>query len=247
MSARDAQRGLVLPSILVLAGLVVLISLGTWQLERKTWKEQLIETLRERVSAPPVPTPQEIWSGSDSADLEFKRVSFRAAFDHAREALVYTVGSALRPDITERGYWVFTPATLPDGRVTVVNRGFIPEDRKDPRTRAEGQVEGPVDIIGVLRRPETRGLFTPNDDPQHNVWYLRDHRLIAAAKGWGEVGYFFVDQDSPPAPGGFPRAKALTVDLRNEHLQYAITWFGLAGVIAVGFVFWLRSRQEERA
>ncbi len=218
----------------------MLISLGAWQLERKAWKEQLIETLQERLSAAPVPLP-EVWSAPDS-DSEFTRVVLRATFDHSQEAFVYTVGSALRPDVTERGFWVFTPAKLADGRTVVVNRGFVPEDRKDPHTRAAGQVEGAVEIVGVLRRPEARGMFTPDDDPAHNVWYLRDHRLIAAAKGWGNVGWFFVDQDSPAVPGGLPRARPLTAQLRNEHLQYALTWFGLACVFAVGFAFWVRSR-----
>ena len=242
MSVREGRRGLFLPSIVVVTGIVVLISLGLWQLERKAWKEHLIETLQERLSAAPVPLAREIWTAPDSADVEFKRVVFRATFDHSQEAFVYTVGSALRSDVTERGYWVFAPAKLADGRTVVVNRGFVPEDREDPRTRAAGQVEGAVEIVGVLRRPETRGMFTPNDDPAHDVWYLRDHRLIAAAKGWGEVGWLFVDQDSPPAPGGLPRASPLTAHLRNEHLQYALTWFGLAGVFAVGFAFWVRSR-----
>jgi surfeit locus 1 family protein len=227
----------------VVAGIAVLISLGLWQLERKAWKEQLIQTLQERLSAAPAPLPLEIWSVTDAADLEFLRVVFRATFDHSQEALVYTVGSALRPDVAERGYWVFTPAKLADGRTVVVNRGFVPDDRKDPRTRAAGQVDGALEIVGVLRRAETRGMFTPKDDSAHNVWYLRDHRLIAAAKGWGDVGRYFIDQDSPPVPGGLPRTGPLTAQLRNEHLQYALTWFGLAGVFAVGFGFWVRSRR----
>jgi len=243
VSAPEVGRGLFLPSIFVIVGFMVLIALGTWQIERKAWKEQLIETLRQRVSAPPVALSQIVRTGQDSANSEFERVVFRATFDHGLEALVYTVGSALRPDVTGRGYWVFTPARLPDGQTVVVNRGFVPEDRKDPRTRAEGQVEGAIEIVGVLRRPEPRGIFTPKDDPANNVWYLRDHRVIAAAKGWGDVGWFFIDQDSPPAPGGLPRTGVLSVELRNEHLQYALTWYGLAAVLAVVFGFWVRKRR----
>ena len=129
-------------------------------------------------------------------------------FDHSQEAFVYTAGSALRPDVTDPGYWVFTPAKLPDGGIVVVNRGFVPLNRQDPRTRSQGQVEGKIEIVGAMRWPEQRGAFTPNDDPQHNVWYLRDHRLIASAKGWGDVGPFFVDQEAPSPPGGLPRGRS---------------------------------------
>jgi len=242
-----ARRGLLLPCVFAAAALAGLIGLGIWQLERKAWKEQLIETLQQRLSAAPVPLRPAMWAGPASADSEFERVSFRATFDHAQEAFVYTIGSTFRPDVMGRGYWVFTPAKLADGRIVVVNRGFVPWDHMDPRSRAEGQVEGVVDIVGVLRQPEQRGMFTPKGDPQHNVWYLRDHQVIAAAKGWGEVGAFFVDQDSPPAPGGLPRAGMLSANLPNNHLQYALTWFGLAGVLIVGFGFWVRSRRAEQA
>ena len=245
MSARAQRRGMVLPGIFALVGFVVLFGLGTWQIERKAWKEELIEVLRQRASAEPVALPpRESWVTPKSASDEFLRVVFRAAFDHSQEAFVYTVGSALRPNITEPGYWVFTPAKLPDGSIVVVNRGFVPLDRQDPRTRPEGQIEGAVEIAGAMRWPEQRGYFTPKDDPLRNVWYLRDHLAIAAAKGWGDMGPFFIDQEAPPAPGGLPRSGALAVQLRNEHLQYALTWYGLAAALVVVFTLWARSRRR---
>ena len=244
MNAR-ARRGLAFPGFFAAAGFLILIGLGTWQIERKAWKEELIETLRQRASAAPIALPpREARVSLESANDEFTRVTFRAVFDHSREAYVYTVGSTLRPDVTELGYWIFTPAKLPDGSVIVVNRGFVPQVRQDPRTRTEGQVEGPVEIVGALRWPEQRGYFTPQDDPPRNVWYLRDHLVIAAAKGWGEVGPFFIDQEAPPVPGGLPRVGALTVQLRNEHLQYALTWYGLAVVLAAVFTIWARGRRR---
>jgi surfeit locus 1 family protein len=224
-------------------GFAVLIALGTWQVERKAWKEALIETLTTRSAAAPVALPaRERWAELNPENDEFRRVAIRAEFIHTQEAFVYTAGSALRPDISGPGYWVFTPARLPDGGLAVVNRGFIPQDRLDTHTRAEGQILNAVDIVGALRWSEPRGWFTPNDDPQRNVWFVRDHRAIAAAKGWGDVAPFFIDQEAPPPPGGLPQAGALSVQLRNDHLQYALTWYGLAAVLAVVFTIWARGR-----
>ena len=94
-----------------------------------------------------------------------------------------------------------------------------------------------------MRWPERRGWFVPADSPGQNVWFLRDHVAIAAAKGWGEVAPFFIELEAPQPPGGLPRASALKVNLRNEHLQYAITWYGLAVALTVMFLFWLRGRR----
>jgi surfeit locus 1 family protein len=94
----------------------------------------------------------------------------------------------------------------------------------------------------VLRWPELPGLFSPGNDPAHNLWFVRDPAAIAVAKGWGEVAPFFVELESPQPPGRLPQAGVLKPNLRNEHLQYAITWFGLAVVVGVMFLVWLGSR-----
>ncbi len=206
MNAPQAPRrswlGLLLPALLAF---IVLIGLGTWQVERKAWKEALIAALTERLGAPPqaLPAPA-TWQNLDPASDEYRRVKFTALFDHAAEALVYGAASAFRPDVSGPGYWVFTPARLTDGSLVMVNRGFVPEDRKDPESRAEGQVSGPVEIVGALRWPDTRHWFTPNDDAAHNLWFNRDPQAIAAAKGLGAVAPFFVEMEAPVPPGGLP-------------------------------------------
>jgi surfeit locus 1 family protein len=177
--------------------------------------------------------------------MEFRRVRFAAKFLHGQEALVYTSGSALRSDVSGPGYWVFTPALRQDGSLVVVNRGFVPEGRQDPASRAAGQVSDLTEIIGALRWPEPRGLFAPADDSARNLWFVRDHLAMAAAKDWGPVAPFFVDQEAPPPPGGLPRVGKIAPNLRNDHLQYALTWYALAVVLAVVFVVWLRSRARE--
>ena len=110
--------------------------------------------------------------------------------------------------------------------------------------RSADQVTGTVDMVGVMRWPQPRGTFSPNDDPGHNLWFVRDPVAIASAKGWGEVAPFFIELESPQPASGLPRAGTLNVNLRNEHLQYAITWYGLAAVVVVMFAFWLRGRNQ---
>jgi surfeit locus 1 family protein len=246
MTDAAARRSLLLPSLAALLALAVLLALGTWQLERRAWKHSLIATINQRLAAPPASLPDAL-NRLDPAALEFQRVAFRARFEHDQEALVFTSGSALRSDVSGQGYWVFTPARLPGGGVLVVNRGFVPEGRQDPRTRPEGQVAGAVEIVGALRLPEARGLFTPADNPSRNLWFVRDHLAMAAAKNWGAVAPFFIDQEAPPAPGGLPRAGKIAPNLPDNHLQYAITWYGLAAVLIAVFAAWLRSRLSGHA
>jgi surfeit locus 1 family protein len=230
------------PSLFALVMFMVLIGLGTWQLERKTWKEGLIAALAERTSAEPVPLPAlERWSALDPMDDEFRRVTFAATIASGREVLVYGSGSSVRPDVSGPGYWAFAPAELAGGARVVVNRGFVPEGQQDPKTHIPPA--GRVDLIGALRWPEPRGWFVPNDDPARNLWFARDHLAMARAKGWGDVAPFYVELESPTGP--LPRAGRLTPTLRNDHLQYALTWYGLAAVLAVMFALWLRGRRRD--
>ena len=246
--ARPLRAGLVVPSLFALAALVTFIGLGTWQVERKAWKEALIDALERRLSAPPTALPpREQWSKLEPAADEFRRAKFSATLVPGQEALVYASGSALRSDVSGPGYWVFAPAQVASGGVVVVNRGFVPEGRQDPATRAAGVTTGDADLVGVMRWPESRGAFSPQDDPGRNLWFVRDPIAIAAAKSWGEVAPFFVELESPQPQSGLPRAGALKVNLRNEHLQYAITWYGLALVVMVMFGLWFSGRAGRSA
>ncbi|MEJ2431988.1 MAG: SURF1 family protein [Pseudolabrys sp.] len=240
MSAKT--RGIVEPTVFAIVGIAILVGLGIWQLDRKVWKENLIAALNTRLSQPPGDLPpREQWGSLDRQREEFRRVGFPAEFLPGQEALVYSAGSAFRPDVKGPGYWVFAPARLAGGSIVIVDRGFVPSDRKDPATRASGAPHGSIDIVGIVRWPETRGMFTPADDVKGNVWYLRDIKAMAAAHHWRDVAPFYVEQESPVPPGGWPKPGKLVVNLPDNHLQYTITWFGLAfGLFAVYVVFMVR-------
>ena len=240
------RESFLLPTLFGLATFVVLIGLGTWQLERKAWKETLIAALDQRLAAPPVALPaRERWADLDPAHDEFRRVSLRAEFLSDREGRVYTAGSALRDDIKAPGYFAFAPMRLADGSVVVINRGYVPNPRPDASLRPIGLREGPVDIIGVMRWPESPSWFVTPHNASQDLWFARDQHAMAAAYGWGEVAPFYIDQEAPVSAEDAPRPAPLKVNLRNEHLQYALTWYGLAAVLAIAFFFWMRTRRRE--
>jgi surfeit locus 1 family protein len=236
---RSGLRGPI-AAFAALAAFAVLMGLGTWQIERKAWKEALIATLSQRLAAPPVelPPPEE-WATLTRENAEFLRVRLRAELQSGAEALVYTSGSPLRDDVKAPGYFVFTPARLASGRQVVINRGYVP-DRTAPPSGA-----GPVDIVGAIRWPEAPSWFIGSHDSGGRTWHVRDPRLMAEVKGWGPVAPFYIEQEAPVPPGGLPHPSALSVRLRNDHLQYALTWYGLAAVLAVmGGMMVLRTRRR---
>ncbi len=237
-ASHRSWRSLLLPALLAF---VALIALGTWQVQRKAWKESLIAALTERLSAPPQALPQaKDWARLDRAADEYRRIKFTASFDNAREALVFAAASAFRPDVASPGYWVFTPARLTDGSIVLIDRGFVPDARRDPKSRAQGQIAEPLEITGALRWPDERRWFTPADDAAHNLWFSRDPASIAAAKGIDPktVAPFYVEQEAPTPPGGLPQPGKLVAALPDNHLQYALTWYGLAAILAVSFGYW---------
>jgi surfeit locus 1 family protein len=238
VTAARRRGGLLVPGFAAFVALVVLLGLGTWQLERKAWKEALIATLDRHASDPPaaLPPPSE-WAAMTRDNSEFMRVRLRVEFRKDSDALVYTSGSAIRDDVKGTGYFVFTPARLTDGQQVVVNRGFVPG-------RAYPTQSGPQDIVGAIRWPETPSLFVSDHDAAGDIWMVRDPVAMSRLRGWGEVAPFYIEQEAPVPPGGLPHPAPLTVRLRNDHLNYAITWYGLAAVLIAMFGVWAVHRSQ---
>ncbi len=236
----SAARGLLIPAAVTLCGLAVLLGLGTWQVERKAWKEGLIATLNARAAAAPVALPPpDQWGSLTAENSEFMRVRLRADF-RSDDALVYTSGSALRDDVKSPGYFVFAAGRLPGGQHVVVNRGYVKE-------RGYPQQTGPAEIVGYLRWPEGSSLFVADRDAKADVWYVRDHRAIARVRGWDNAAPFYIEQEAPLPPGGVPHPASLRPNLPNHHLQYALTWYGLALVLLGIFVVWAFDHRRKAA
>ncbi|WP_375311488.1 SURF1 family protein [Bradyrhizobium sp. A5] len=218
-------------AVFSLTAFAVLIALGVWQVERRAWKLALIDRVEQRVHAPAQPIPSRAaWSAVTAANDEYRHVSLTGRFLHDRETLVQAV--------TEEGpgYWVLTPLQRGDGTQVLVNRGFVPSERRDASARRNGSPGGPVEITGLLRMSEPKGGFLRNNVPQHNRWYSRDVAAIAAARGLHEAAPFFVDADAGSQSGGGPIGGLTVVRFPNNHLIYALTWFALAFMLA-GWLF----------
>ena len=240
------RRSLLVPGIVAALAFAILIALGVWQIERKAWKENLIATVAQRMAAPPsaLPLARE-WANLSAAKDEFRRVSFRAGFRSDAEARVYTSGGGLRDDVKAPGYFAFAPARLGDGATVVVNRGHVDNPNPDASLEPIAVPDAATDIVGALRWPEQPGSFVTPYSERQDLWFVRDHRAMAARYGWGEVAPFYVEMESPAPAGGVPRPGKLAVKLRNDHFGYAMTWLGLASVLVVVFGFWVRSRRRE--
>jgi surfeit locus 1 family protein len=237
------RRGLVWPAVFTIAAFAVLLALGFWQLHRLAWKDALIAAIAARADAAPVPMPpQAQWAKLDSSDYDYRHVETAGHFEHDKEALVFRASG---PHGQGPGYLVLTPLRLDDGAYVIVNRGYVPLDRKDPESRAPGQVDGEVRLRGLMRPPEPRNLFTPADDPGKGIYFSRDPSLIAAHFGLAPAAPFSIDADRNEVPGGWPRGGTTVRDLANNHLAYAITWFGIAAALIGVFIAWvIRGRRD---
>jgi cytochrome oxidase assembly protein ShyY1 len=106
---------------------------------------------------------------------------------------------------------------------------------------------GPAEVTGYIRFPEKAAWFMTESNRDGDTWFVRDPQAMAKARGWGEVAPFYIDQELPVPASGMPRPSALSVTLRNDHLGYALTWFGLAAVLAGVYLAWLISRRRNPA
>jgi surfeit locus 1 family protein len=236
-------RGLIVPVIMTLVALPILFGLGFWQLERLAWKESLLAVIAERTKAEPSDLLG-AYSATHESDLgfEYYRVKVRGRFLHDKERYFYAPDQKLGP-----GYHVYTPFEIANGAgVLFVNRGYVTEAKKDPASRREGQVIGEVEVVGLLRSPGVKANFTPENDAKGNLWYWRDFAgMLESAFGSEPPAAIpvFVDAEAA-APGGWPKGGATLVEFPNRHLEYALTWFGLAGALLAVFAafVWTRLR-----
>jgi surfeit locus 1 family protein len=201
----------------------ILCGLGAWQLERLQWKLALIATVNGHMAAAPVSLDQ--ITAMTSEDAQYRRVTLHGRFDHAHESYVFTT------DAGAAVYHVLTPFQTDDGKVLMVDRGEVPKEKLDPATRADGNVAGDVQVTGVWRAPDAPGSFTPPPDLPHRIWYARDLATIAATDHLTLSAPVVIEADTTANPGGWPKGGQTVVSFRNQHLSYAVTWFGLAIVL----------------
>lgn len=242
---RESQPAFWLLTVATALALALLMGLGFWQLQRKTWKEGLIATLAERKTAPPISLSEALTRQQDGGDIAFTRVNVEGEFLHQHERYMFRHQAKFGP-----GVEVFTPLQLSSDRGVIwINRGFVPDAVKQRSQRRQGLLEGPQQVTGALRLNGHQGAFVPNNNVADNLWYWRDLQAMSASVGkavqprsWQKVS---VDAEQA-APGGWPDGGGAEISLTNRHFSYALTWFGLAGTLIAVYIALVISRRRQK-
>ena len=222
-------------SLVLLAIPIATFCFGIWQVQRRQWKLGVIKLLEERTQAEPreIPTdPKELEKLTEN--YEYSRFKAKGYFIHSKEILI-----SPKPDLTETirltGAYVITPFMLSDrpNLTILVNRGFVPYYQFSPMTRQEGQIDGEVEIVGILRDNEVKGTFTPDNKPPAE-WHNRDINEMARELNTAPL---FIDAVESTTVKGGPLGGQTSINLRNEHLSYIVTWFSLS---AITTFLWVR-------
>lgn len=237
------RRASILLLLLGMAAFAVLVALGTWQVQRLGWKENLLATIETRIGSEPRSLQDIQTRFATQRDVDYWPVSVGGEFHHEGERHFFATHNG------RSGYYIYTPFELANGRYVLVNRGFVPFELKDPALRPEGQVDGWLTINGLARNPlsEKPSWVVPDNDPAANIFYWKDLPVMAETSGVGSrdayLG-FFIDANDAPNPGGLPIGGVTFVDLPNNHLQYAVTWYGLALALLAVIVAWFWKRRK---
>lgn len=227
-----------------LAGLAILIGLGVWQLQRLQWKEGLIAQIEARSHGEPITLDEAIALAREGRDPSYHRVAVEGRFYHDRERYLYAIAEG------KPGWHVISPLQTAKGDIVLVDRGFVPEDLRDPASRPRGQIEEIVTVTGIVRTPETPGLFTPDNEPEANRWFWRDLAGMSQSmfpSGTRDIAPFFLEAEKSEVPGGWPEGGQTQLNIVNNHLQYALTWFALALCLAVIYAVYVWGRLSGRA
>jgi surfeit locus 1 family protein len=222
------------PTLFTVPALLILLGLGTWQVQRLHWKEGLIAQRDRMVAAPPIAPPQTL---AEAQADQFRHVGDDGVLLNDKE--IYLAATS---DPGEPGYQVLTPLQEAGGRIVFVNRGFVPLELKDKSKRAAGELPGTVHIAGLLRVPPAKKptFFLPDNRPDLNLWFWVDLPAMAKAAGVPDAAPFYIDADAAPNPGGWPKGAVTRLALPNDHLQYAITWYALAVALIVIYIVYYR-------
>jgi surfeit locus 1 family protein len=224
-------------TIFALAALALLIGLGVWQLQRLQWKQGLIAEIEARTKAPPVGLAEALALAKHGGDPSYLHVRVAGRFENDKERHLYAIADGAP------GWHLITPLTTEDGAVVLVDRGFVPDAMKEQATRPESMIEGESSVTGLVRLPESQGTFTPDTDPDRNRWYFRDLDGMARSMFGGKppnLAPFFIEAEESGPKGSWPLAGQTRLDLPNNHLQYALTWFLLAFCLVVIYAVYVR-------
>jgi surfeit locus 1 family protein len=238
-SKRHWHKPSVIAWLMVTASTLLLFSLTAWQLNRLEWKTGLIAQInnyahQRALTAMPEDT-------SLLKDFAFARVALSGTFLHEDE-----IHLAARYYNSQLGYHILTPLQLADGSLVLINRGWVHVDYKDPAKRQAGQVQGVQHIIGMIRLDNDRSFFTPENNPKTNIWFSRNIDDIIKATNL-DLYPAVVDALYDIPEGNMPIPSDGLIMMRNDHLQYALTWFliGVSGIMTFIFYHYRKNENAE--
>jgi surfeit locus 1 family protein len=226
------------PTLISVPAFIVLVGLCVWQVQRLHWKQELIADREARVAAEPIALPA---AGVDPASVDYRRVRLEGAFRHDKE--LFLGARSMNGNV---GYQVLTPFELAGGGAILIDRGWVPVERKAPESRAEGQLAGPQTVDGIVRLAPGKVWMQPDNEPAHNMWFFVDLPAMKAASGVDLRTDLYVDAGPAQNPGKYPVGGQTRIELPNDHLQYAITWGLLALALAVIYVLYHLKLERER-
>lgn len=232
------RSGLIFPSLFAIIGLVILIGLGNWQMERMAWKANLIELVNERIESPSRSFEEVLKLTKNLEDIRFQPVTVRGVFDHSQERHYFL------PYKGKIGWHIITPLKMQSGQIVLIDRGFVPDELKDASRRPKGLVEGEQVIDGLVRLSEQGNYFSPPNDVANNKWYVRDIAELYASLGEGvkQPLNFMIDQKRLKSSGEWPLPGVTKVEFSDKHFGYALTWYGLALTLIGVFIAFAYSR-----
>ncbi|KAI0735020.1 mitochondrial protein required for respiration [Earliella scabrosa] len=252
-STYKAKRESWITPTMVLVGLIPIFTfgLGTWQVQRLKWKVALIDELEEKLQREPMPLPPYV-NLSALPEFTFRKVVLKGHWDVSRLML-------LGPRVWDGniGYHVVVPFVRADGSTVLVDRGFVAKDLA-PNARQLLASEGnEVEILGMLRTAQARNKFTPDNHPEKGEWYWADIDAMATHAGGEEAGVqpVFVEEVFEGHAGeaasrlarGIPIGRSPTVDVRNSHVSYIVTWYSLSAFTTVMFLRLVLKRRQALA
>ncbi len=243
-------KNLIIPIVFMLIAVPTLLKLGWWQWEQKTRKEVLIARIESRANAAPrAVSIQDLANANTSIDdLDYSPITLTGHFLHELEVVTFTNRQEGSAQYAGPGYDVLTPFKDHNGGIILVNRGFVPQNSRPSQSRLKGQIQGNITLTGLIRKPERRSYIDVPDRPDRNEFAIRDPKTIIAAKLTPErktqltpvIDSFYIDFRTPEPEGGLPSPNKTSVNIPNKHMEYVITWWGLALVFIGMFGVWLR-------
>ena len=203
-----------IPTLFTIPALILLFSLSYWQFQRLELKENLIKKITSQIQLPAVLLPEHL----DLDEMLYRKVILEGEFIHEHEVHMYGGSIHFKGG---NGYYILTPLRLKDGRFIIVNRGWVPENIKDPKSRPEVLTKGLVKITGAVMKNEEKGLYIHDNQPKNNLWFYINLEEIGSFINLPIESFYILSQDDG---GPILRGRDIKPNLHNNHLGYALTW-----------------------